>query len=70
MQSQTNRSKELLKLSEKFLAGGYQITAGWIKKLSQEVLSSKTTVDEALKDWNDVRQTFRNEFMGSDANWQ
>lgn len=64
------RSEELDRLSEKFVGGGFPLTGGWIRRLSKNLLLPKVTYGEALEDWKDIEQTFKNEFVGGDENWK
>lgn len=64
------RSKELDRVSTKFVEGGFPLTANWIKRLSKTLLLPRVTFGEALADWKDIEQTFKNEFIGSDENWK
>lgn len=63
------RSRELERVSTVFLRE-FPLTASWIRRLSEDFLLPKATVDEILEDWKDTKQTFKNEFIGSDENWK
>jgi len=63
------RSEELNRLSKRFVKG-FPLTAEWIKRLSKDLLLPQVTLDEVWEDWKDIKQTFRNEFIGSDENWK
>lgn len=63
------RSKELNNVVSRF-AGAFPQTASWIKRLSKDFSFPNVTLDEVLKDWDDTEKTFKNEFIGSDENWE
>ena len=65
------RSKELGRVSARFVEGGFPLTAGWVRRLSKDFLLPKATSDQIiLEDLKDVQQIFKNEFVGSDENWK
>lgn len=61
------RAKELDRVSIQF-DNNYPFTAKWIRKLAQNLLIPRVTLDEVVKDWEDIVQTFRSEFVGSGEN--
>ena len=63
------RAAELNRLSKQ-LEKSFPHTSKWIKRLSEDMLLPKVTLGEVMDDWNDVKQAFKNEFVGSDENWK
>lgn len=65
----SERADELNRLSKRF-EKSFPHTSKWVKRLSEDMLLPKVTLGEVKNDWNDVKQAFKNEFVGSDDNWK
>jgi hypothetical protein len=65
----SERAAEMNRLS-RLLEKHFPRTSKWLKRLSEDMLLPKVTLDEIKADWNDVKQAFKNEFVGSDENWK
>jgi len=63
------RAAELDRLSKRF-EKGFPHTSSWLKRLSEDLLLPKVTFGEVEEDWNDVKQAFKSDFVGSGENWK
>jgi hypothetical protein len=65
----SERAAEMNRLSQRF-EKNFPHASKWMKRLSEDILLPKVTLGEVLDDWDDVKQAFKNEFVGSDENWK
>jgi hypothetical protein len=64
------RATELNRVSVGFEKSGFPTTAKWIRQLAQDLLTPGLSADVGLRDLDDLYNTFRSEYIGSDKNWR